>query len=76
MATTLLAVCNRALSKIGAPRINALTDDNPSALALAACLPGVPDWVLRAYPVPPVSEQWVLPLLIYSRVTVGDGMGQ
>jgi hypothetical protein len=33
-------------------------------------------WALRAYPVPPVSEQWVLPLLIYSRVTVGDGMGQ
>ncbi len=49
MATTLLAVCNRALGKIGAPRINALTDDTPPALALAACLPGVPDWVLRAY---------------------------
>jgi hypothetical protein len=49
MATTILAVCNRALSKIGAPRITALTDDTPSALALAACLPAVPDWVLRAY---------------------------
>jgi hypothetical protein len=49
MATTLLAVCNRALGKIGAPRINALSEDTPSALALAACLPGMPDWVLRAY---------------------------
>lgn len=33
-------------------------------------------WVLRGYPVPPPSEQWIIPLLIYSRVTVGDGMGQ
>ena len=49
MATTLLAVCNRALGKIGAPRINALTDDTPPALALAACLPCVSDWMLRAY---------------------------
>ena len=49
MATTLLAVCNRALSKIGAPRINALTDNTPSSLAVGACFPGVPDWVLRAY---------------------------
>jgi hypothetical protein len=49
MATTLLAVCNRALSKIGAPRINALTDNTPSALAVGACFPSVPDWVLRAY---------------------------
>ena len=49
MATTILAVCNRALGKIGAPRINALTDDTPPALALAACLPGVSDWMLRAY---------------------------
>ncbi len=49
MATTLLAVCNRALSKIGAPRINAPTDNTPSALAVGACFPSVPDWVLRAY---------------------------
>ena len=49
MATTILAVCNRVLSKIGAPRINALTDDTSPALALAACFPAVPDWVLRAY---------------------------
>jgi hypothetical protein len=49
MATTLLAVCNRALSKIGAPRINALSDNTPSAIAVGACFPSVPDWVLRAY---------------------------
>jgi hypothetical protein len=33
-------------------------------------------WTIRGYPVPPVSEQWILPLLVFSRVTVGDGMGQ
>jgi hypothetical protein len=49
MATTLLAVCNRALSKIGAPRINALSEGTPSALAFGACFPTVPDWVRRAY---------------------------
>jgi hypothetical protein len=49
MATTTLAVCNRALSKIGAPRINALSEDTPSALAVGTCFPSLPDWVLRAY---------------------------
>ncbi len=49
MATTTLAVCNRALSKIGAPRITALSEDTPSALAVGACFPSLPDWVLRAY---------------------------
>jgi hypothetical protein len=49
MSTTILAVCNRALSKIGAPRINALSENTPSALAVGVCFPGVPDWVLRAY---------------------------
>jgi hypothetical protein len=49
MATTILAVCNRALIKIGAPRINTLSEDTPSALAVGACFPAVPDWVLRAY---------------------------
>ena len=49
MATTILAVCNRALSKIGAPRINTLSEDTPSAVAVGACFPSLPDWVLRAY---------------------------
>jgi hypothetical protein len=49
MATTILAVCNRALSKIGAPRITTLPEDTPSALAVGTCFPGVPDWVLCAY---------------------------
>jgi hypothetical protein len=49
MATTVLAVCNRALGKIGAPRINTLSEDTPSATAVGACFPAVPDWVLRAH---------------------------
>jgi hypothetical protein len=49
MPTTILTVCNRALSKIGAPRITALSEDTPSALAVGACFPSLPDWVLRAY---------------------------
>ncbi len=49
MATTILAVCNRALSKIGAPRINVLSEDTPSALAVGACFPSLPEWVLCAH---------------------------
>ncbi len=37
--------------------------------------PTVSKWVLRAYPVPPSSEQWIVPLIVHSRVTAGDGMG-
>ena len=37
--------------------------------------PTVSKWVLRAYPVPPASEQWIVPLIVHSRVTAGDGMG-
>jgi hypothetical protein len=37
--------------------------------------PTVLKWVLRAYPVPPPSEQWIVPLIVHSRVTAGDGMG-
>ncbi len=33
-------------------------------------------WRLRAYPVPPPVLQWVVPLIIHSRVVVNGGMGQ
>jgi hypothetical protein len=37
--------------------------------------PTVSKWVVRAYPVPPHSEQWIVPLIVHSRITAGDGMG-
>jgi hypothetical protein len=49
MGTTLLEVANRALGRLGAVRITALTDTTASAKAVAACFPGVPDWVLRSW---------------------------
>lgn len=33
-------------------------------------------WRLRAYPVPPAVTQWIVPLILHSRVVVGGGMGQ
>ena len=38
--------------------------------------PVVRDWALRGYPIPPSAEQWILPILAFSRVRLGDGMGQ
>ena len=49
MGTTLLEVCNRGLSRIGAARIGALTEATAGARAVSACFPGVPDWVLRTW---------------------------
>jgi hypothetical protein len=49
MGTTLLEVANRALSRLGALRITALTDTTAPAKAVSACFPGVPDWVLRSW---------------------------
>ena len=49
MGTTLLEVANRALGRLGAVRITALTDTTAQARAVAACFPGVPDWVLRSW---------------------------
>ena len=37
--------------------------------------PTISKWVLRAYPVPPSSEQWIVPLIVHSRVTTAEGMG-
>lgn len=37
--------------------------------------PTIVKWVLRAYPVPPSSEQWIVPLIVHSRVTTAEGMG-
>lgn len=41
-----------------------------------ATTPCVRYWRLQAYPVPPPVMQWVVPLLVYSRVVVNNGMGQ
>jgi hypothetical protein len=71
----------------GSPGVRSLTIDLDGADCASAHVsvtltgpgtttPKLYHWVLRGYPVPPVSQQWVLPLLMYSRVTVGDGMGQ
>ncbi len=49
MGTTLLEVANRALSRLGAVRITALTDTTAPAKAVAACFPSQPDWVLRSW---------------------------
>jgi hypothetical protein len=49
MGTTLLDVCNRALSRVGAIRITALTDTSALAKAVSACFPSAPDWVLRTW---------------------------
>lgn len=49
MGTTLLDVCNRALSRVGAVRIAAITETNASAKAVSACFPSAPDWVLRTW---------------------------
>lgn len=38
--------------------------------------PAVHFWRLRAYPVPPAVYQWVVPLIIHTRVIVSGGMGQ
>lgn len=33
-------------------------------------------WRMRAYPVAPSTEEWIVPLIIKSHVVVGDGQGQ
>lgn len=38
--------------------------------------PTIKYWRLRAYPIPPMVLQWVVPLIIYSRVVTGMGEGQ
>lgn len=45
----LLEGANRALGRLGAVRIAALTDTTASTKAVAACFPGVSDWVLRSW---------------------------
>jgi len=38
--------------------------------------PILSSWRLRCFPVTPPVEQWVVPLILQSRVVVNDGMGQ
>ncbi len=46
---TLLDVCNRALSRIGAARIAGLNEGSASGRAMSACFPSVPDSVLATW---------------------------
>lgn len=41
-----------------------------------AASPTLEFWRLRSYPVPPAVTQWIVPLILHSRVVVGGGMGQ
>lgn len=49
MGTTLLDVCNRALSRVGAARMLSMVDVSAIARAVVACFPSAPDWVLRSW---------------------------
>lgn len=46
------------------------------ASSVASTTPTVHFWRLRAYPVPPAVYQWIVPLIIHTRVIVNQGMGQ
>jgi len=47
---SIVAICNRALQKLGAARITALTDDSRNARACSACYEAVRDAELRVHP--------------------------
>jgi hypothetical protein len=49
MATTQVAVCNRALGKLGSARITDISEDSRQARALNACWDHVRDLVLRSF---------------------------
>jgi len=49
MSASIVSVCNRALSKLGAARIVDLDQDTRQARALSACFDQVRDLVLRSY---------------------------
>jgi hypothetical protein len=50
MATSEVAVANLALQKLGAKRIESLTQDHPNARSIAACFDDRRDQLLRKYP--------------------------
>jgi hypothetical protein len=50
MAATVVGICNRALQKLGATRIESLTDDSKNARACNACYEPLRDALLRVYP--------------------------
>jgi hypothetical protein len=49
MAVSKVAIANRALQKLGAKRIESLTQDHPNARSMNACFDIVRDALLRAY---------------------------
>jgi hypothetical protein len=49
MATSEVAIANLALQKLGAKRIESLTQDHPNARSISACFDDVRDKLLRAY---------------------------
>lgn len=50
MATSVVAICNRALQKLGAKRITAITENSTNARACNACYETLRDAELRAHP--------------------------
>lgn len=49
MAATVVGICNRALQKLGASRVEALTEDSKNARACNACYEPLRDSLLRTY---------------------------
>lgn len=49
MATSKVAIANLALQKLGAKRIESLTQDHPNARSINACFDAVRDTLLRQY---------------------------
>jgi hypothetical protein len=49
MATSKVAIANRALQKLGAKRIEALTQDHPNARSINNCFDSLRDALLRKY---------------------------
>ena len=49
MGTSVTAVCNRALTKLGAARITDISEDTRGARALISCFDQVRDHLLRSY---------------------------
>lgn len=64
------AITVRIVLKFGAPAVIPL-----SGPPLAPTTPRIRRWRVRAYPVAPTNEQWIVPIIAHSRVLVGDGMG-
>lgn len=50
MATSKVAICNRALQKLGAERVESLTQDHPNARSMSAAYDPVRERLIRRHP--------------------------